>query len=57
MYISFEFFFFFGSVIFVNSVDSKIEPASLTAQLIKNPSTAQETPIAFLGQEDLLEKG
>ena len=58
MYISFEWvFFFFLKCGFVNSVDSKIEPASLIAQLVKNPPAAQETPVAFLGQEDLLEKG
>ena len=49
-------FFFFLKCGFVNSVDSKIEPASLIAQLVKNPPAAQETPVAFLGQEDLLEK-
>ena len=31
--------------------------ASLLAQLVKNPSAMQETPVQFLGQEDLLEKG
>ena len=31
--------------------------ASLIAQLVKNPPAMQETPIRFLGQEDLLEKG
>ena len=31
--------------------------ASLIAQLIKNPPVMQETPVQFLGQEDLLEKG
>ena len=31
--------------------------ASLIAQLVKNLSTMQETPVQFLGQEDLLEKG
>ena len=31
--------------------------ASLIAQLIKNPPAMQETPVQFLGQEDLLEKG
>ena len=30
---------------------------SLVAQLIKNLPTMQETPVQFLGQEDLLEKG
>ena len=31
--------------------------ASLIAQLVKDPSAMQETPIRFLGQEDLLERG
>ena len=31
--------------------------ASLMAQMIKNPSTMQETWLRFLGWEDLLEKG
>ena len=30
---------------------------SLVAQLVKNLPAMQETPILFLGQEDLLEKG
>ena len=31
--------------------------ASLVAQLVKNPPAMQETPVRFLGWEDLLEKG
>ena len=31
--------------------------ASLIAQLVKNPPSMQETPVQFLGQKDLLEKG
>ena len=31
--------------------------ASLIAQLVKNLPAVQETPVRFLGQEDLLEKG
>ena len=31
--------------------------ASLIAQLVRNPPAMQETPVRFLGQEDLLEKG
>ena len=31
--------------------------ASLVAQLVKNPPAVQETPVRFLGWEDLLEKG
>jgi len=30
---------------------------SLIAQLVKNPSAMQETPVRFLGWEDPLEKG
>ena len=30
--------------------------ASLVAQMVKNPPAMQETPVQFLGQEDLLEK-
>ena len=35
----------------------RIKWASLIAQLIKNLPAVQETPVQFLGQEDLLEKG
>ena len=31
--------------------------ASLIAQLVKNPPAMLETPVLFLGWEDLLEKG
>ena len=31
--------------------------ASLVAQLVKNPSAMQETPVGFLGRKDPLEKG
>ena len=31
--------------------------ASLVAQLVKNPPAMKETPVQFLGQEDLLEEG
>ena len=31
--------------------------ASLIGQLVKNAPAMQETPVQFLGQEDLLEKG
>ena len=31
--------------------------ASLLTQLVKNPPAMQETPVRFLGREDLLEKG
>ena len=30
---------------------------SLIAQLVKNPPAMQETPVRFLGEEDLLEEG
>jgi len=35
----------------------KEKMASLIAQLVKNASAMQETPVRFLGWEDLLEKG
>ena len=31
--------------------------ASLVSQLVKNPLAMQETPVQYLGWEDLLEKG
>ena len=31
--------------------------ASQVAQMVKNPPAMQETPVQFLGGEDLLEKG
>ena len=31
--------------------------ASLIAHLVKNPPAMPETPVWFLGQEDVLEKG
>ena len=34
-----------------------LKSASLISQLIKNPPAMQETPVLFLGWEDLLEKG
>ena len=33
-----------------------MEWASLVAQLVKNLPVMQETPVQFLGQEDMLEK-
>ena len=33
-----------------------ITGASLVAQLVKNPLAMQETPVRFLGQEDLMER-
>ena len=38
------------------SISPSNEQASLIAQLVKNPPAIQETPVRFLGQEDLLEK-
>ena len=35
----------------------KYQLASLIAQLVKNLPAMQETPVRFLGQEDLLKKG
>jgi len=42
-----------------DSFISSIHPsgASLIAQLVKNPPAMQETPVQFLDQDDLLEKG
>ena len=39
------------------STNYKLARASLVAQLVKNLIVMQETPVQFLGQEDLLEKG
>ena len=39
------------------STNYKLVRASLVAQLVKNLIVMQETPVQFLGQEDLLEKG
>ena len=36
---------------------STFNDTSLIAQLVKNPPAMQETPVQFLGQEDLLKKG
>ena len=41
-------------IICINSMSSSV---SLVAQLVKNPPAMQETPVRFLGWEDLLEKG
>ena len=37
--------------------DTNILQASLIAQLVKNRPAVLETPVRFLGWEDLLEKG
>jgi len=34
-----------------------LKRTSLVAQLVKNLPAVQETPVGFLGWEDLLEKG
>ena len=44
------------SIQLILKVDSLESWASLIAQLVKNPPAMQETPVRFLGQEDLLEK-
>ena len=36
---------------------SSYKMASLVTQMVKNPPAMQETPVQFLGQEDMLEKG
>ena len=38
-------------------MDLRFRPTSLIAQLVKNLPATQETPVQFLGREDLLEKG
>ena len=47
------FFFFF--LFFI--AEQYSTGASLEAQPVKNLPTRQDTPVQFLGQEDLLEKG
>ena len=39
------------------NIFSFLRRASLVAQLVKNPSTVQETPVRFLDWEDPLKKG
>ena len=41
-------------IVIINFIEVQ---AYLTAQLVKNPPTMQETPVQFLGWEDPLEKG
>ena len=49
---------FFGNYLFVLlSLLIVSHLVSLVAQLVKNLPAIQETPVQFLGQEDLLEKG
>jgi len=38
-------------------MDLRFRPTSLIAQLVNNLPATQETPVQFLGREDLLEKG
>ena len=40
----------------VSNEESCVQWASLIAQLVKNPPATQETPVQFLGREDLLDK-
>ena len=35
----------------------RLRGASLVPQLVQNPPAVQETPVRFLGREDLLVKG
>ena len=42
---------------YLNIYNLTLDQASLTAQLVKRSPAVQETPVRFLGQEDLLEKG
>ena len=43
-------------LVYLQSFNRK-KGASLIAQLVQNPPAMQETPVWFLGREDLLEKG
>ena len=45
-----------GNLLYSKSTDYRCW-ASLIAQLVKNSPAMQETPVQFLGREDLLEKG
>ena len=45
-----------GSVA-ISGIYIRLQRASLTAQLVKNPPAMQETLVRFLGREDPLEKG
>ena len=40
-----------------DSMDMSLRKLREIVQLVKNPPAMQETPVRFLGQEDLLEKG
>ena len=48
------FFFFLILIWFLDPFSTTC--ASLVARLVKNPPAMQETPVWFLGQEDVLEK-
>ena len=45
------------SLLFLRCLIYLYHRASLVAQLVKNLPATQETPVQFLGREDLLEKG
>ena len=45
------------SIIYLFECYTVISRASLIVQLVKNLPAMQETPLRFLGWEDLLEKG
>ena len=49
---------FYNPQILLNFLSNILsEATSLKAQLVKKPPAMQETPVWFLGGEDLLEKG
>ena len=48
---------FFNKEIFQGIAKRLNQGASLIAQLVKSPPAMQETPVRFLGWEDLREKG
>ena len=53
----FPFISFTEVTVILKLVCLSLLPASLIAQLVKNPPAMQETPVQFLGREDPLEKG
>ena len=52
-----EYFLVLGSVLVRYTFSLSNQEAIPSAQFVKNPPAMQETPVWFLGQEDLLEKG
>ena len=52
-----DFFFFFYMYIALNTLNTKHILGFPDSSLVKNLLAMQETPLPFLGGEDLLEKG